>query len=133
MPNKNAIFLAALLLSATLPAASRAADLAKLQAMSQAISRNENSIAPPALNALIVKDRHDYTLVDVRAPVDYQTGHIKGARNVPLPKLFSGDEIDKLRRAPKVVLYSATGEQAAQAAVLLRMADVKAVALAGGF
>lgn len=135
MANKNILLFAALLLSVAIPAASHASniDIAKLQAMGQAISRNENSITPPALNALIVKDQHNYTLIDVRSPQDYKAGHIKGASNIPLPKLFTGGEIDKLSRAPKVVLYSNTTEHAAQAAVLLRMAGVKAVALIGGF
>ena len=136
MPNRKlVVLLTALLMSAAIPGASQAAsvDIAKLQAMGQAISRNENSITPPALNAMIVKDQHNYTLIDVRSASDYQAGHIKGAANVPLTKLFGGDEIDKLTRAPTVVLYSNTTEHAAQAAVLLRMAGVKAVALIGGF
>jgi rhodanese-related sulfurtransferase len=136
MPNKTALLpLAALLIGVALPAAAHAAsvDLTKLQAMGQAISRNENSMTTPALNEMIVKDQHNYTLIDVRSPQDYEVGHIKGAANVPLTKLFSGDEIGKLSRAPTVVLYSNKTTAAAQAAILLRMTDVKAVALIGGY
>ena len=137
MPNRSflAPLAAALLIGAALPAVSHAADvdLTKLQAMGQSIARGENRIEPATLNDMIVKDQHNFTLVDVRSASDYQAGHIKGAINVPLAKLFTGDELQRLRKAPNVVLYSNTTDYAAQAAVLLRTADVRAAALLGGF
>jgi rhodanese-related sulfurtransferase len=137
MPNRHLLapLAAALLLSAGLPAAARAADvdLAKLQALGQSIARSENRLTPAALNDMIIKDQHNFTLIDVRSAGDYQAGHIKGAINVPLTKLFTGDELQSLRKATSVVLYSNTTDYAAQAAVLLRTADVRAAVLLGGF
>jgi rhodanese-related sulfurtransferase len=137
MPNKSFIapLAAALLLTAALPIAAHAADvdLGKLQALGQSIARNENRVTPAALNDMIVKDQHNFTLIDVRLADDYQAGHIKGAVNVPLAKLFSADELQRLKRASNVVVYANTGDDGAQAAVLLRLAGVRAASLAGGF
>ena len=137
MPNRSflAPLAAALLMSAALPAVSHAADvdLAKLQAQGQSIARSENRVTPAALNDMIVKDQHNFTLIDVRLADDYQAGHIKGAVNVPLAKLFSSDEIQRLKRAPNVVVYANTSDAGAQAAMLLRLASVRAGSLTGGF
>jgi rhodanese-related sulfurtransferase len=110
-----------------------AADLAKLQTLAQTIARNEDHVTAAALNDMIIKNQHNFTLVDVRSQDDYQAGHIKGAINVPLAKLFNNDELQRLSHAARVVLYSNGTDQAAQAAVLLRIAGVSAVSLAGGF
>jgi rhodanese-related sulfurtransferase len=137
MPNRPFIapLAAALLLGVALPIAAHAADvdLAKLQAQGQSIARGESSVTPAALNDMIVKDQHNFTLVDVRLADDYQAGHIKGAMNLPLAKLFSAGELQRLKKASNVVVYGNTGDAGAQAAVLLRLAGVRAASLIGGF
>ena len=50
-----------------------------------------------------ILDRKPLTLVDVRQPVDYAMGHIKGARSIPLGALYRSTDL-----APKeglLVLY----------------------------
>ena len=50
-----------------------------------------------------ILDRKPLTLVDVRQPLDYGMGHIKGARSIPLGAFYRGQDL-----VPKdglVVLY----------------------------
>jgi rhodanese-related sulfurtransferase len=59
--------------------------------------------------------------VDVRSPERYQTGHIGGARNIPLERL--ADEADKRLGAARnrpVLTYCDNGLGGARAAALLR-------------
>jgi rhodanese-related sulfurtransferase len=126
---------AAIALCATLPATSVDAaevELGQLQSLAQTIARNADRITAATLNGWIVEDRRDFALIDIRSPGAYQAGHIKGARNVPVPKLLSADELATLRQARTVVLYSNAGDHAAQAVILLRLAGVAAVSLQGG-
>jgi rhodanese-related sulfurtransferase len=127
--------LAALALWAALPTPSaRAAEveLGQLQSLAQTIARNSDRVTAATLNGWIVEDRRDFMLIDIRSPGAYQAGHIKGARNVPLPRLLNPDELATLRQARTVVLYSNAGDHAAQAAILLRLAGVPALSLQGG-
>lgn len=107
-------------------------DHAALQAIAQAVARGDDVMTPEHLRALILAKRRDFTLIDIRSPDAYAKGHIAGAESIPLPKLFAEDEIVRLRRLPQVIVYAETTDQEAQAAVLLRVAGVPALALAGG-
>lgn len=107
-------------------------DPAVLQAIAQAVARGDDAITPEHLRALILAKRRDFTLIDIRSPAAFAKAHIAGARNIPLPRLFAAGEIVKLRRAPQVIVYAETANGAAQAAALLRVAGVPALALAGG-
>ena len=105
---------------------------ASLQTLAQTVARGSDAITPERLRKLILAQRRDYTLVDLRAPDSFTAGHIRGAVNVPLAKVLDADQVVKLRRVPQVIVYADTPEQSAQAAVLLRVAGVPALALAGG-
>lgn len=127
--------LAAAVLLSGLAAPAHAADIdaTALRTLGQSIIRGETQIAPGELNDLIVKQRGDFTLIDVRPAGEFEAGHIKAAANLPLPKLFDEEELERLRRAPNVIVYSNATDHAAQAAVLLRLAGVQALSLRGGF
>lgn len=107
-------------------------DDASLEALAQTVSRHEDQVTPERLQNLILAKRRDYTLVDIRAPEAFAAGHIQGAENIPLPALMAAGKIVKLRRLPQVIVYADTTDQAAQAAVMLRMSGVPALQLAGG-
>ncbi len=115
--------------SAALAAAPRGAAPATL---AQAIARGDTTIAPKQVQAMILAQRRDFTLVDIRSPAAFAAGHIREARNVPLAKLGTPEEINVLRRSPQVILYGDTSVEAAEAAVMLRGAGVMARALSGG-
>ncbi len=100
--------------------------------LAQAIARGDVTIASKQVQSMILAQRRDFTLVDIRSPAAFAAGHIRDARNVPLAKLGTPEEINVLRRSPQVILYSDTSVEAAEAAVMLRGAGVMARALSGG-
>ncbi len=70
-------------------------------------------------------------VIDVRAPGEWEAGHIDGAINVPLSRL--ADELDELPADRLVVVYCASGYRSGIAASLLRRAGRTEVAdLVGG-
>lgn len=58
-----------------------------------------------------------YLLLDVRQPVEYEQGHLPGARLIPLPSL--PDSIGGLDRKRPVLVYCAVGGRSATAASFL--------------
>ena len=50
-----------------------------------------------------ILDRKPLTLVDVRQPLDYARGHIKGARSIPLGTFYRGTDL--VPEEGLVVLY----------------------------
>ncbi|WP_297366540.1 rhodanese-like domain-containing protein [Acidocella sp.] len=121
--------------AATQPlAAARAAtpDQPSLDALAQMVARGDDMVSVDYLKARILAARGDFTLIDIRAPDEFAAGHIQGAVNLTVPELLSPDEVVKLRRLPQVILYGTDSSAAAQAAVLLRLSGVAAMALSGG-
>ena len=58
----------------------------------------------------------DPTLIDVRSPAEFESGHIPGAVNVPLDELTSSlDEIREVLHDHDVVLVCRSGRRAGQA------------------
>ena len=76
-------------------------------------------------------NREDALVVDVRDPGEYSTGHIIGARNVPVARL---DDADLVKRKGKpVIVYCDTGERAGKAvAALKKQGFERVVNLTGG-
>jgi rhodanese-related sulfurtransferase len=105
---------------------------ASLASLAQMVARGDDLVTPDYLKQRILAAQGDFTLVDIRDPADFATGHISGAVNVPLAKLLDPSEIVVLRRMPQVIVYSGATDPAAQSAVLLRVAGVPAMALSGG-
>jgi len=59
-------------------------------------------------------------LIDVRTNGEFSSGHIEGARNVPVGEL--GSRLDKLPRKKPVVVYCRSGARSARAARMLEKA-----------
>jgi rhodanese-related sulfurtransferase len=70
------------------------------------------------------------TVVDVREPDEFASGHVPGARNVPLSTVST--HIDEFRDAGPVHVICQSGRRSAQAAEVLRAGGVDAVNVAGG-
>lgn len=65
-------------------------------------------------------------IIDVRSPQEYATGHIDGAKNIPLPQL--GQQISNLKQTGKpVITCCASGMRSSSAASQLRIAGIEAV------
>ncbi len=62
--------------------------------------------------------REGATLVDVRTREEFASGHVAGARNIPLQELEA--RLGELPQGRKVVLYCRSGARSANAAGLLQ-------------
>lgn len=76
------------------------------------------------------RDDRDITLIDVRNPDEFATGHIPGARLIPLPEL--ADRLSEVPADREVHVVCQSGGRSAQATELLTEAGVDAVSVAGG-
>jgi rhodanese-related sulfurtransferase len=71
-------------------------------------------------------------IVDIRAAVDYDVAHIKGAINAPFG-VGLADKIEMLPTDQPVYVYCYSGQTAGQAIALLRMLGVEAYSIKSGF
>jgi rhodanese-related sulfurtransferase len=83
--------------------------------------------------AIVLINRQDALLIDVRETGDYGAGHILGAKNLPLARIEEGaGEIGKKKDRP-VILYDEDGQRAAKAAAALkRQGFTQVMNLSGG-
>lgn len=58
------------------------------------------------------------TLVDVRSPGEFASGHVEGARNIPVQEIDS--RASEIPKGKPVVLYCASGMRSGSAAAILR-------------
>jgi rhodanese-related sulfurtransferase len=76
-------------------------------------------------------NREDALVLDVRDPGEYGTGHILGAKNVPLSRL--GDAEVAKRKDRPVIVYCDGGERSSKAvAALKKQGFARVVNLTGG-
>ena len=68
-------------------------------------------------NYLADKIAEDITILDVRQPGEYESGHIPGAKLIPLPELT--DRLDEIDPSKPTVVYCATGGRSRVAAQML--------------
>src|SRR5699024_3498138 len=73
----------------------------------------------------------DIFLLDVREDFEFELGHIKGAKLIPLNEL--DERLDELPEDEKLYVYCKGGGRSAQAVQLLKHHGFDAVNLAGGF
>lgn len=63
----------------------------------------------------------DYLLMDIRTPSQFQSGHIKGARNFGIEQLIDSLEFNNVNMEVKIIIISESGQKAAYATSLLRL------------
>jgi rhodanese-related sulfurtransferase len=102
-------------------------------ALAKTVAAEQDHVTAEELADWLIKDQRDYELVDIRDRGEFNEGHIKGARHIPLAGLLADDALATLPNARKVVVYSNGTAHAAQAAILLRLVDRDAYALLGGY
>jgi len=68
--------------------------------------------------------------IDVRLPAEFQTKHLNGSVNIPLPLLRS--KVDKLEKNKKYILYCDTGRRSSTATYLLTENGFEAYVLKDG-
>ncbi|MFF2044567.1 rhodanese-like domain-containing protein [Kitasatospora sp. NPDC058170] len=75
----------------------------------------------------------EFTVIDVRTPGEYATGHLPGAHNVPLDRL--DEAVDALKAAARrtpLLIACASGARSARSCVQLAAHGIDAATLDGG-
>lgn len=101
--------------------------------VAQSAARGEDRVSVRDLATWIIEGRGDFLVVDVRMPEEFNNGAIDDARNIPLAQLVGEESLAELPTDRKVVVYSNGSENAAKAAVMLRLAGINAHVLVGGY
>ena len=101
--------------------------------VAQSAARQDDHIGVEELAEWLIEDRKDFLLIDVRAADDFQKGQIGNAKNVPLAELVTSESLEELPTDRRIVVYSNSSENAAKAAVMLRLAGFDAHLVTGGF
>lgn len=87
--------------------------------------------AEDVYNAVVAGDPNTFVL-SVRAPEDYEKGHIQGAYNIPFKQIAQLDNLKKLPTDKKIVVICYTGHTASQTTMLLNMLGYEAYAMKFG-
>ncbi|MER5252786.1 MULTISPECIES: rhodanese-like domain-containing protein [unclassified Streptomyces] len=75
----------------------------------------------------------DYTVVDVRTPGEYASGHLPGAHNIPVDQLNTAlPELKAAAARGVLLMVCASGVRSATACAELAAADIPAAILVGG-
>ncbi len=62
-----------------------------------------------------------YTIIDVREPNEYRSGHVKGAINIPLGQITpSTPLLNELSKNSEIILYCRSGNRSNVAMQILR-------------
>lgn len=64
-------------------------------------------------------------IIDVRTPGEYQQGHLKNSKNIPLDKLMG--QVSKLKKDVPIITVCASGMRSGSAKSLLKNAGFKDV------
>lgn len=104
-----------------------------MDAIAQAAARQDDRASVEELAAWLIEGRGDFKLIDVRSAKDYESGRIGDAENIPIAQIVSDDTLASLPTDRMLLVYSNGSENAAKAAVLLRLAGFDAHLLVGGY
>ncbi|MFJ8114006.1 rhodanese-like domain-containing protein [Streptomyces sp. NPDC096132] len=93
-----------------------------------------NSPAPVSLGADQARTRlHELTVIDVRTPAEYASGHLPGALNIPLDHVRRAlPEIRHAAERGDVLVVCASGARSENACKLLAEQGITTATLAGG-
>jgi rhodanese-related sulfurtransferase len=102
------------------------------QAAVEAMLAQTDHVQPVELAQWILDKRTDYQLIDLREPWEFDDYHIPTAINIPLSQLFTPQNLAKLERGKKIVVYGLGAGHAAQTQLLLTMKGYNALSLKEG-
>ncbi len=130
IPTTALLLLLVVLLAACSPSNESDVSLADV---AYSAARQNDRVGVEELAGWLVEGRGDFKLVDVRSPLDFDKGSIAGAENIPIAELVSSDVLERLPADRMVLVYSNGSENAAKAAVMLRLSGLDANLLTGGY
>ena len=103
-------------------------------AIAGTISESREHVSPGDLSQWIIQGKNDFTLVDIRSKEEFAKGHIRTAKNIPLPVLLKRSTMEReFIDGKMVVLYSNGTSHAAQAWLVLKTAGIDCYVLEGGY
>jgi rhodanese-related sulfurtransferase len=103
------------------------------QQVARTIIHGGDQVSAETLADWLIKGRQDFVLIDVRSQKAYENGHIESAMSLPLTYLLEPGVLSDLPSDRLIVLYANGIREAAQAAVMLRLAGIQASTLLGGY
>lgn len=90
------------------------------------VSKDMNNVTAEEAYQLI-KDNKDILVIDVRTPQEYKSGHIAGAKNIPVNEISSRiGELEKYKEKP-ILVHCASGSRSPKAVNILQKNDFKNV------
>ncbi len=98
----------------------------------ETIVDEKDHVIPGELARWIMGKRQDYELIDIRAPWQYDDYHIPTAINIPLAQFFQENNLKRLDRSKKIVVYGLGSGHAAETQLLLSMKGYNAYSLHEG-
>ncbi len=99
----------------------------------QVLGNFKYEITPQGLKALINSGSNSFVIIDLRSENAYRRGHIRGAVNIPYKKLFSPENINRLPKDKKIIVYCPDESISPYVVALLRGAGFDAWQLKGGY
>jgi rhodanese-related sulfurtransferase len=106
----------------------------KPDAIAGVIKEGKDHVSPGDLSQWIIEGKNDFTLVDIRSKEEFEKGHIKGAKNIPLDTLLKRSTVEsEFVDGKMVILYSNGTSHAAQAWLVLKTAGIDCYILDGGY
>jgi len=101
--------------------------------VAQSAARQDDRVSVEELAEWLIEDRKDFLLIDVRSTEDFNKGQIGDAQNIPLAALVTRESLQGLPTDRRIVVYSNGSENAAKAAVMLRLDGFDAHLVTGGY
>jgi rhodanese-related sulfurtransferase len=101
--------------------------------VAQSAARQDDRVNVEELAEWLIEGRKDFVLIDVRSPQDVEKGQISDAQNIPLARLVTRETMKSLPTDRKIIVYSNGSENAAKAAVMLRLSGLDAHLVTGGY
>jgi rhodanese-related sulfurtransferase len=126
-----AVLLVAVVL-AVAAAISHGVRAAETKAAAESVTKDAGQVTAGELAQWTIENRQDYQLIDLRDPWQFDDYHIPGAINVPFAQFFSAENLKRLDKNKKIVVYGLGAGHAAQTQLLLAMKGYRAYALTDG-
>ncbi len=105
---------------------------ADFNAIAQTIADEKDHVTPGELAHWIMEKRQDYQLIDIRQSWQFDDYHIPTAVNIPFRQFFGENNLKKLDRGKKIVVYGLGAGHAAETQLLLSMKGYEAYSLREG-
>lgn len=101
--------------------------------VAQSAARQDDRVSVEELAEWLIEGRKDFVLIDIRPSDEFAQGQIGDAESIPLAQLVTNEVMSELPTDRKIVLYSNGSENAAKAAVMLRLSGFDAHLVTGGY